>query len=351
MIADSLIDWYRENKRELPWRHSNDPYIIWISEIMCQQTTVGVVKPYFERFIASFPNVCALASASEQQVLNHWQGLGYYSRARNLHATAKEICEQYSGVFPNTYQSVKSLKGIGEYTAGAIVSIAYGEKYAAVDGNAIRVLSRLFGIFESGQTSAGKGIFEKKSLEMAMNHDSGEFNQALMEFGALHCTPRNPKCSDCPIKQSCYAFINEKIDLLPVKKSKTKIRDRCFYYFILTDGTQTLLRKRSEKDVWLGLYEFPLIESKRKISQKQLQKAFNTIFPTTKTVFQNSFFEKKQKLSHQNIWTELRIVLVDKNFIQMSTDSGYTIAKLEDLQDYPMPQVIKEALLALRKMI
>lgn len=256
-----LLAWYALHKRDLPWRRTADPYRIWISEIILQQTRVAQGTEYFNRFIARFPHVAALAEASEEQVLHCWQGLGYYSRARNLHAAAREIVSRFGGTFPRQYADVLSLPGIGEYTAAAICSFAYRAPHAVVDGNVYRVLARIFGIGTPVDTPAAKKQFSALAQSLLDGNAPDDYNQAIMDFGALQCTPRSPRCGACPFSDTCRAFRENRTGSLPVKKGKTAVKPRYFNYFHIRTGNSLLLHKRTEKDIWQNLYEFPLIET------------------------------------------------------------------------------------------
>lgn len=261
-FSKTLIQWYLQNKRDLPWRNDTNPYTIWLSEIILQQTRVAQGLPYYLKFIESFPTVFDLAIADEEEVLKLWQGLGYYSRARNLHSTAKQIAFEFNGVFPNNYHGLLKLKGIGEYTAAAIASFAYNENVAVVDGNVFRVLSRYFNVATDIASAAAKKEFSQLAFELLPMGNASEFNQAIMEFGALHCVPRNPNCSNCVFNDSCMALQKKKVAQLPVKSKKLKVRKRFFNYLVFfDDDTQTLLYKRTQKGIWHNLYEFPLIET------------------------------------------------------------------------------------------
>lgn len=258
--------WYSKFKRELPWRDTRDPYFIWLSEIILQQTRVDQGLAYYLKFTDQFPTVIHLANATEDQVLKLWQGLGYYSRARNLYFTAKIIKEQYYGKFPESYHRLLTLKGIGEYTAAAIASIAFHEPVAAVDGNVFRLLSRYFGIGDPIDTGAGKKTFTQLAAQLIQGTDPGMHNQAMMEFGALQCTPQKPNCLDCPLKDRCYAYSTNRIAEFPAKLKKTKQRDRYFNYFIFFKDENTWIKKRQNQDIWKNLYEFPLVETSEAVS-------------------------------------------------------------------------------------
>jgi A/G-specific adenine glycosylase len=263
VFATKIISWYRENKRDLPWRQTSDPYKIWLSEIILQQTRVAQGLPYYQQFVRTFPNISKLASASQSQVLRLWQGLGYYSRARHLHACAREIVKKYNGKFPHKYQELIKLPGIGSYTAAAIASIAFNEPVAVVDGNVFRVLARVFGLEHDVASGKGKKIFFEKANQLIDKKNPGLFNQALMEFGALHCTPQRPDCEQCIFRRNCWAHNNNKQHLLPVKNNKPQIRKRYFTYLVLSYKNKLLMRKREGKDIWRGLYDFALAESDR----------------------------------------------------------------------------------------
>ena len=253
-FGEILIRWYQENKRDLPWRNTKDPYKIWISEIILQQTRVVQGYDYYCRFINRFPDVFALAEADEDEVMKYWQGLGYYSRARNLHEAARSIAGR--GVFPNTYEEVRKLKGVGDYTAAAICSFAYDMPYAVVDGNVYRVLSRWMGIEEPIDTVRGKKLFAALADELLERSVPALYNQAIMDFGAIQCVPSSPSCLFCPLSDSCVALQKGLVDALPMKQHKTKVTNRYFIYFYVRAGEYTFLHKREAGDIWHNLYEF-----------------------------------------------------------------------------------------------
>jgi A/G-specific adenine glycosylase len=325
-----IQDWYRRSKRELPWRLTNDPYKIWISEVILQQTRVEQGLFYYEKFIFNYPDVKSLANASEDEVLNLWQGLGYYSRARNMHFSAKMILTDFGGVFPKTYKEVRSLKGVGDYTAAAITSIAYNLPHAVVDGNVYRVLSRVYKISEAIDSGAGKKIFAEVAAEILDKKNPGNHNQALMEIGSLVCTPQNPKCNACPINQLCLSGADQTFASYPVKKGKTKITTRHFHYLFVTDGKKTVLKKRSEKDIWIGLYDFRLLESS--LPEKDILKEIKSLKPID--VKKDGFF--KHVLSHQKIEANFWHVRVKK----LVANKGEVLVNIKDLDDYPMPRLL-----------
>ena len=268
-FAGALLCWYETNGRELPWRGTTDPYLIWISEVILQQTRVAQGYDYFIRFIRKFPTVESLANASLDEVLVLWQGLGYYSRARNLYEAARDIVA--NGGFPRTYEEVRALKGIGDYTAAAIVSFAYNQPRAVVDGNVYRILARYFGIDTPIDTGHGKKLFQTLAQELLPPNDVSRYNQAIMDFGALQCTPRQPACASCPLLDSCVAYSEHKVADLPVKNHETKVRDRFFAYICVRWNNEILLRKRGNNDIWKGLFEMPLVEDKQEISLLKLE--------------------------------------------------------------------------------
>lgn len=260
-FAARLLEWYAVHKRNLPWRETTDPYRIWISEIILQQTRVAQGLEYFNRFTERFPDVASLANASEDEVMNYWQGLGYYSRARNLHAAAKNIMERFGGVFPTDYRDVLSLKGVGEYTAAAICSFAYRAPYAVLDGNVYRILARILGIGMPADSPQAKKHFTAIAEELLDKNFPDDYNQAIMDFGAIQCVPQSPRCPVCPFTDRCAAFRENRVESLPVKKGKTAVKERFFNYFHIRCGGNILLHKRTGKDIWQNLYEFPLIET------------------------------------------------------------------------------------------
>jgi A/G-specific adenine glycosylase len=265
-FSKKIVEWYERNKRDLPWRQHPIAYNVWLSEIILQQTRVSQGLPYYHAFSNAFPDIHALASAPEQQVLRLWQGLGYYTRARNLHACAKSVIQDYGGSFPTSFEELKKLPGIGDYTAAAIASICFHQPVAVVDGNVFRVLSRLYGISTPINSPAGKKEFTALANSLVPDQEPGIFNQAMMEFGALHCTPQNPSCDNCPFKQACVANQQSLQASLPVKEKAKKARKRYLYYFVVEQNNAILMNERKGKDIWSGLYDFYLVEKKRPTS-------------------------------------------------------------------------------------
>ncbi len=277
-FSKKLIDWYLQNKRELPWRKTQDPYRIWLSEIILQQTRVEQGMPYYFKFIEAYPNIENLAEAPQDDVLKLWQGLGYYSRARNLHATAQKVAFELGGKFPDTYNEIKKLKGIGDYTASAIASICFDEATAVVDGNVYRVLSRVFGIDTPIDSTTGKKEFKALAQQLIDPKDPANFNQAIMEFGATQCKPKNPYCLHCPFQNDCAGYASGKIDELPVKQGKTKVRDRFFnYILVLGPKGETILKQRDNKGIWRGLFEFPLLETDSLLNENSFLKKLDSL--------------------------------------------------------------------------
>lgn len=337
-FSKNVINWYSDNKRDLPWRHTVNPYFIWLSEIILQQTQVKQGLPYYKSFVKTFPTVYDLAKSDEQTVLKLWQGLGYYSRARNLHFTAKYIVNELGGNFPNSYSEIIKLKGIGDYTASAIASIAFGETTAVVDGNVYRVLSRFFGI--ETPINSTKGIKEFKALatELIDKREPATFNQAIMEFGAQQCKPKKPYCIICPLQSGCVAFLKNQTSGLPVKLKKIKIRHRYFNYLVIIDQhKKTIIEQRTEKGIWQNLYQFPLIESKESIDVYEFEKEISKHKLIKNLKFQINLFNEKDvihKLSHQHLHTKFWIIETDP-----ITEKSISA---ENLKDYPVPALISE---------
>lgn len=304
-FSNSIIAWYMQNNRDLPWRMTTDPYKVWLSEIILQQTRVAQGLPYYERFVTTYPSVYDLAKVSEQEVLKLWQGLGYYSRARNLHATAKYISNELDGVFPTSYKNLLKLKGVGDYTASAIASFCYNEVTPTVDGNVYRVLARYFGIETPINSSAAKKEFKLLAQELIDIKEPGLFNQAIMEFGALQCSPKQPNCETCPLSNSCIALQKNQVGVFPYKDKKLKVRKRYFNYLVIqTTNQETVLQQRKGKGIWQNLYEFPLIETTSEVDFLQLlleadflefveNQDFTLIELTPKSI--------RHKLSHQHL--------------------------------------------------
>jgi A/G-specific adenine glycosylase len=342
-ISSILINWYQQNKRDLPWRETSDPYLIWISEIILQQTRVAQGLNYYLRFVGRFPDVKSLAEADEDEVLTFWQGLGYYSRARNLHFAAKTIVSSFSGCFPRNHDDVVSLKGVGGYTAAAIVSFAYGEPYAVLDGNVYRVLSRLFAVDEPIDTGSGKKIFSQLAQELLDEQNPGIYNQAIMEFGALQCVPSKPDCAVCPLQHSCLALEKGVIGQFPKKRGKTKVQNRYFNYFDVRVGNSTLLKKRIEDDIWKNLYELPLIETSENVLLEEIiqNQVFIEMFPEKKSIkIQGVPVEFKHILSHRIIYAKFYRIDVDTIPLKLLTECRQI--QLEELPNYAISRLVSK---------
>lgn len=334
-----VYKWYSKNQRQLPWRETNDPYKIWLSEIILQQTRVDQGTAYYFRFIEKFPTISDLANASEDEVLKLWQGLGYYSRARNLHETAKTIVKNYGGVFPNSFHEIKNLKGIGPYTASAIASIAFNLPYPAIDGNIYRVLARYFGIFSPVDTTQGQKVFEKIALELIPDENPGFHNQALMEFGALQCVPKSPDCVNCPVRSTCFAAAHKKVAELPVKTKKTKQRNRYFYYFFLESGAVTWLEKRKNNDIWKNLYQLPLLESQQELTDEALAKIQPAFLNGINFNVKYISLPKKHVLSHQVIFARIIHLELEKT---VQLNSNFNRVPIKDIHTFAVPRLIEK---------
>ncbi|RNC88422.1 MAG: A/G-specific adenine glycosylase [Winogradskyella sp.] len=335
-FSKNVTNWYSENKRDLPWRKTKNPYYIWLSEIILQQTQVKQGLPYYLAFVDAFPNVFDLAKSSEDKVLKLWQGLGYYSRARNLHYTAKYIADELDGKFPNTYSEILKLKGVGDYTASAIASIAFNEPTAVVDGNVYRVLSRFFGINTPINSTQGIKEFKALATKLIDTKRPALFNQAIMEFGARQCKPKSPDCTICPINTGCIALAKNKITELPVKLKKVKIRKRYFNYLVLIDSRKrTIIEKRIHKGIWQNLYQFPLIETNEPLDISKFEAEVQKLELLKRIDFDFSLYNEKaivHKLSHQHLYTKFWIVEVSSEL-----DSDVIISQLSN---FPVPILI-----------
>ncbi|HLN53584.1 MAG TPA: A/G-specific adenine glycosylase [Lentimicrobium sp.] len=363
-FCHTILTWYQNNKRELPWRESSDPYKIWISEVILQQTRVEQGLPYYFRFLEAFPDIKALAGASEQDVLYTWKGLGYYSRARNMHHTAQIVMSAHKGNFPGNYTELIKLKGIGDYTAAAISSICQNEVHPAVDGNVIRVISRFFGVTEKSGSLQRKIILDI-SRENISKDNPGEYNQAVMEFGAKLCTPAAPGCSICDLRLSCYAFKNKMTTLLPSKKEKIKRKTRYFNYFhFITPDGKVVIQKRTKKDIWLNLWEFPLVEANILFKPEEaiallVENPDIVISPESQTVQAGSqasqthnyqvsnvydfidYYDYKHQLTHQIL--EIRFLSFRVKTILSELNNNKVLANPHE-HIYPLPRVIEKFL-------
>lgn len=310
-FAQKILNWYHENQRDLPWRRTRDPYKVWLSEIILQQTRVVQGMPYYLRFVDAFPTVQDLAKAPEEQVLKLWQGLGYYSRARNLHATAKIVANNFDGQFPNTYKELKSLKGVGDYTASAIASFCFDAPEPVVDGNVYRVLSRYFGVDIPINSTKGIKYFKELAREVMDSGNIRDYNQGIMEFGAVQCAPKKPYCLLCPLQESCVAVKDGKVSELPLKLNKTKVKNRYFNYVIPIDPeNNTILEQRTGKGIWQNLYQFPLVESDKNLKAEELKLLIqgNGQLPEYESLSLYNNETIVHKLSHQHLHTKFWIL-------------------------------------------
>lgn len=335
-FSNTIEKWYQEYKRELPWRGSADPYVIWISEIILQQTRVVQGYDYFMRFMKRFPDVATLAQADEDEVMKYWQGLGYYSRARNLHAAAKSM----NGVFPKTYPEVRALKGVGDYTAAAICSFAYNMPYAVVDGNVYRVLSRYLGIDTPIDSTEGKKLFATVADELLDKKNPALYNQAIMDFGAIQCSPQSPNCMFCPLASGCSALAGGMVAQLPVKQHKTKTTNRYFNYIYVRMGAYTLINKRTGNDIWKNLFEFPLIETPEAVSEEEFPALpeFRAMFAEGETpIIRLVCRDVKHILSHRVIYANFYMVDLPEN---SQSFTSYQKIKADELEQYAVSRLV-----------
>ena len=335
-FSNTIEKWYQEYKRELRWRESADPYVIWISEIILQQTRVVQGYDYFMRFMKRFPDVATLAQADEDEVMKYWQGLGYYSRARILHAAAKSM----NGVFPKTYPEVRALKGVGDYTAAAICSFAYNMPYAVVDGNVYRVLSRYLGIDTPIDSTEGKKLFAAVADELLDKKNPALYNQAIMDFGAIQCSPQSPNCMFCPLASGCSALAGGMVAQLPVKQHKTKTTNRYFNYIYVRMGAYTLINKRTGNDIWKNLFEFPLIETPEAVSEEEFP-----ALPELRAMFAEGETpiiglvcrDVKHVLSHRVIYANFYMVDLPEN---SQSFTSYQKIKADELEQYAVSRLV-----------
>lgn len=335
-VQKTLIGWYIDNKRDLPWRNTTNPYYIWLSEIILQQTQVAQGLPYYTSFVTNYPSVFNLAEANESEVLKLWQGLGYYSRARNLHASAQYIVNELNGEFPSTFSEIIKLKGVGDYTASAIASICFNEKTAVVDGNVYRFLSRYYGI--TTPINTGKGFKEFKAIaqERIKTVDPATFNQAIMEFGARQCKPKSPDCTVCPFNSNCVAFLKNEIDNLPVKLKALKVKKKYFNYIVvLSKDNKTVLEQRTGKGIWQNLYQFPLIETSKPADFETVLSEIKTLDYLKQVTLELSLYNTTDiihKLSHQHLHTKFWIATVNTGLPEG--------IPFKNVDSYPVPILI-----------
>lgn len=333
-----LLQWYDTHKRDLPWRGSRDPYVVWLSEIILQQTRVAQGTPYFLRFLSAYPRVEDLAAASEEEVLKLWQGLGYYSRARNLHQTAREVAGMHGGRFPNTYKALLTLKGIGPYTAAAIASVCFDEVVPVVDGNVFRVLSRVFGVETYINTPAGQREFRELAAALIRSDRPGDFNQALMEFGAVHCQPKAPDCDRCPFSSACKALAGGRVLQLPAKQKGKAARQRRLHYLVpLGPDLATFLHRRTGRGIWQGLYQFPLLESEEDPGEEDIRQCLEAHLGMPPGRLDIRCFNPEpivHKLSHQHLITTFWMVELE--------DLGSIGIPYNEWEAYPVPVLISK---------
>lgn len=339
-FANSLIDWYVINKRDLPWRSTKDPYEIWLSEIILQQTRVDQGLPYYVNFLNKYPDVNALAEANLEEVLKLWEGLGYYSRAKNLHKCAKDVVEKHNGLFPKSYEGLLTLPGIGPYSAAAIASFAYKEPVAVLDGNVFRVLSRVFGMKEDISEARNVKIFRKLANQLIDADRPDEFNQAIMEYGAMHCKPQNPLCDSCVLSNMCYAFEKKEQKSLPVKSKKVKVSTKHFSYLVFEHQDRLLMKKRDDTGIWKGLYDFELLVSTGPQAFEEILTEYN--FDKEETIIEHISKEYKHLLTHQRIYaTFYKIKLLKEPELKLGEGAYYTGEEIEKL---PKPVLISKYL-------
>lgn len=329
-FTTTIEGWYAKHGRELPWRQTKDPYRIWISEIILQQTRVVQGFAYYQRFVERFPTVEALALADADSVMQAWEGLGYYSRARNLHAAAKQIAAL--GHFPSDYQGIRVLKGVGDYTAAAIASFAFGLPHAVVDGNVYRVLSRFFGIDTPIDTTAGKREFATLATTLLDQRRPALYNQAIMDFGALQCVPRSPACDACPLADACMAKAEGRVEQLPVKAKKTAVKERFFAYIIILDESSVFIHRRGEGDIWTGLYEPLLVETPSRVSAAEVVPKGYRVLRTAKGL--------KHQLTHRTIHADAYVVEKEDNANGIVLPDDFIKVKLSELQEYAAPRLV-----------
>ena len=340
-FTKKLLKWnLTDNKRLMPWKGEKDPYKIWLSEIILQQTKVEQGLNYYNRFIKEFPTVNHLAKAPRQKIYKLWEGLGYYTRCKNLIETANVISNRYHGKFPSSYDEIKSLKGVGSYTAAAIASFAYNLPYAVIDGNVIRILSRYFGITSPANTSQGKKIYTELAQSLLPKENASTYNQAIMDFGAVICKPRNPLCGQCVQKKECQAFQNDWVNILPVKEKKIVKKQRWFYYFIIENKNAVYIKQRKEKDIWENLFEFFLLEREHAVDKNELlnAKEIQQFLKNTKKSITEISPNFKQQLTHQTIHAQFLILKLKttSSFLK----KNYLLVPKEQLNQYAFPKII-----------
>jgi A/G-specific adenine glycosylase len=344
LFASRLVVWYQAHKRNLPWRETHDPYKIWLSEIILQQTRVAQGLPYYQRFIERYPDIQDLAHAEEEEVLRLWQGLGYYSRARNLHTCARMVVNELGGIFPGTYKELLQLKGVGKYTAGAIASIAFKESVPVVDGNVYRVLARVFGVTEDIASMQGTKAFHVLAQSLVPKEDADLYNQAIMEFGAIHCTPINPKCTSCIFKADCVAFHTDRQYMLPVKSKRVKIKQRFFHYLVIQDEDKLYMKRREGRDIWEGLYDFYLVEDKQLRAMDRLEDPLVMLVRRYRLSIVSTSTPYQHLLTHRRLYVQFLHVQATTRFIQEAAallrQAGIRAFTIDQTEELPKPTLI-----------
>ncbi len=340
-FSSLLLKWYSENARDLPWRSTSDPYRIWVSEVILQQTRVAQGLSYYYRFIERFPNVESLAKAPLDDVMKAWQGLGYYTRARNLQLGAQQVVAEYHGKLPGNYQELLKIKGLGPYSAAAIASFAFGQAVPALDGNVYRVLSRVYGIFTPINTASARKEFFSLASELISPKEPAKFNQAIIDFGAMQCTPKSPACLTCPFSDYCYAYLNNLVSRLPVKEMKNPPRNRYFYYFMLRHDKFTYIRRREERDIWHSLYEFPLIETDQQLTDSELALLIedSDLFKDSGIKVLHISNPVRHPLSHLTIWATFVIASITRPTYHLKKSFKRVLA-VKVQEEYSLPRLI-----------
>jgi A/G-specific adenine glycosylase len=338
-FSATTIHWYNQNKRDLPWRNTTDPYVIWLSEIILQQTRVEQGLPYFYRFAEKYPTVTHFANATEDEVLKLWQGLGYYSRGRNMLKTAQLVQQKFNGVFPSDFDALIALKGIGDYTAAAISSFSANQAKAVVDGNVNRVIARYFGIDEPINSGKGQKLFRQMAADLLDTQNPALHNQAMMEFGALQCKPKGPDCGICPLREGCFAYNNKLVNSLPVKLKKLTVKNRYFNYFLIIEDGKILLNKRGDTDIWANMYDLPMIETGEHENVEKLfsPETIDSIFKTAPVIIKE-YPQKKHVLTHQHIHARLfHVSAGEKN---INHKASYFFIEVEKIKNLALPKLI-----------
>ena len=341
-FTNALYQWYEENKRDLPWRSTSDPYPIWVSEVILQQTQVRQGLPYYSRFLERFPDIGTLAAADEDELMKMWEGLGYYSRARNMHAAAQQVMETMGGLFPGHYKELRQLKGTGDYTASAVASIASGEARAVVDGNVTRVLARFYGISQAVDTTEGAAEIARQASLLLDHNDPGRHNQALMEFGALCCTPRNPDCRQCPVNHHCFAFNHDMVASLPLKNKKNIRKKRFFYYYLAEQGPHLTIEKRKHNDIWKNLYQLPLLETDQEINDREI--LYNPLVESLCNNHPCQIDEISRPYKHELTHRQIIARFIRLKTAKLANDGSRIIINRKEIHKFAFPALIRDYL-------